>query len=167
MRGLHQSAMDSPHKGPVMQSFDELFVASLMNLLKVLFQTLNAQRRPLFWYHDDVIKWNHFPPYWPFGPGIHLSPVNSPHKGQWRGSLMFSLICAWTHGWVNNREAVDLKRHRAHYDVIVMCSPNKGRKQGRENRICVYACVEKRDSAAWCLRKTWKYFYNCWVKCLL
>ena len=39
---------------------------------------------------------------------------------QWREALMFSLICAWINGWVNNGEAVDLRRHRAHYDVIVM-----------------------------------------------
>ena len=57
--------------------------------------------------HDDVIKWKHFPRYWPFVRGIHRSPVNSPHKGQWRGALMFSLICAWINGWVNNREAGD------------------------------------------------------------
>ena len=70
--------------------------------------------------HDDVIKWNHFPRYWPFVPGIHRSPVNSPHKGQWRGALMFSLIRAWIKDWVNNREAGDLRRHRVHYDVTVM-----------------------------------------------
>ena len=52
--------------------------------------------------------------------GIHQSPVNSPHKGQWRGALMFSLICTWTNDWVNNRNAGDLRRHRAHYDVTVM-----------------------------------------------
>ena len=46
--------------------------------------------------------------------------VNSPHKGQWRGALMFSLICAWINGWVNAREAGDLRRNRAHYDVNVM-----------------------------------------------
>ena len=46
-------------------------------------------------------------------------PVNSPHKGQWRGALMFSLIRAWMN-LVNNREAGDLRRHRGHYDVIVM-----------------------------------------------
>ena len=45
-------------------------------------------------------------------------PVNSPHKGQWRGALMFSLICVWINGWVNNREAGDLRRHRGHYAVI-------------------------------------------------
>ena len=39
--------------------------------------------------HDDVIKWKHFPRYWPFVWGIHRSPVNSPHKGQWRGALIF------------------------------------------------------------------------------
>ena len=70
--------------------------------------------------HDDVIKWKHFPRNWPFVRGIHRSPVNSPHKGQWRGALMFSLICVWINGWVNNREAGDLSRHRGHYDVIVM-----------------------------------------------
>ena len=70
--------------------------------------------------HDGIIKWKRFPRYWPFVRGIHRSPVNSPHKGQWRGSLMFSLICLWTKGWVNNREAGDLRRYRAHYDVIVM-----------------------------------------------
>ena len=47
-------------------------------------------------------------------------PVNSPHKGQWRGALMFSFICAWINDWVNNREAGDLRRHRGHYDVNVM-----------------------------------------------
>ena len=48
------------------------------------------------------------------------SPVNSPDKGQWRGALIFSLVCAWINGWVNNREACDLRRNRAHYDVTVM-----------------------------------------------
>ena len=43
-----------------------------------------------------------------------------PHKGRWRGALMFSLICAWTNGWANDRDAGDLRRHRAHYDVTVM-----------------------------------------------
>ena len=70
--------------------------------------------------HDDVIKWKHFPRYWPFVQGIHRSPVNSLHKGQWRGSLMLSLICVWINDWVNNREAGDLRRYRAHYDVTLM-----------------------------------------------
>ena len=65
-------------------------------------------------FHDDVIKWKHFPRYWP------CVRVNSPHKGQWREALQFSLICAWIKGWVNNREAGNLRRHRTHYDVTVM-----------------------------------------------
>ena len=54
--------------------------------------------------HGDVIKWKHFPPHWSFFRGIHRSPVDSPHKCWWRGALMFSLICAWTNGWANNRD---------------------------------------------------------------
>ena len=61
--------------------------------------------------HDDVINWKEnsaLPGYWPFMWGIHRAPVNSPHKIQWRGALVFSLICAWINGWVNNGEAGDL-----------------------------------------------------------
>ena len=84
--------------------------------------------------HDDVIKWKHFPRYWPFVWGIHRSPVNSPHKGQWRGALMFSLICAWINRCVNNREAGDLRCYRAYHDVIVMASS----LIEAEGHICAY-----------------------------
>ena len=77
---------------------------------------------PRLQWHDDVTKWKHFPRYWPFVRGIHRPPVNSPHKCQWRGALMFSLICAGLNDWVNTRKAGDLRRHIAHYDVIVMAS---------------------------------------------
>ena len=70
--------------------------------------------------HDDVIKWKHFPHNWPFVRGNHRSSVNSLHKGQWRGALIFFFICAWINSWVNNGEAGDLRRHRGHYDFIVM-----------------------------------------------
>ena len=70
--------------------------------------------------HDDVIRWKHFPRDWPFVRRIHRCPVNSPHKGQWSGALMFALICARINDWVNNREAGDLRRRLAHYDVTVM-----------------------------------------------
>ena len=43
--------------------------------------------------HDDVIKWKHFPHNRPFVRKIHRSPVNSPHKGQWRGALVFWYPC--------------------------------------------------------------------------
>ena len=76
-------------------------------------------------FHDDVIKWKHFPRNWPFVREIHRSPVNFPHKGQWRGALMFSLNYAWINDWVNNREAGDLRRQHGHYDVIVMLCLDK------------------------------------------
>ena len=74
----------------------------------------------LYLFHDDVIEWKHFPRYWPFVREIHRSPVNSPQWGQWRWSLMFSLISAWTNGGANHRDIDDLRRHRAHYDITVM-----------------------------------------------
>ena len=74
--------------------------------------------------HVVFTWWRHqmetFPRYWPFVRGVHRSPVNSPHKGQWRGALMLSLICTWIDGWVNTREAGDLRRHRTDNDVTVM-----------------------------------------------
>ena len=50
------------------------------------------------------------------------SPVTGefPAQGQWRETLMFSLICTWTNGWMNNRHTGDLRRHGALYDVTVM-----------------------------------------------
>ena len=77
-------------------------------------------------FHADVIKWKHFARYWPFVRGIHRSPVNSPHKGQWRWALVFSLICTRINGWVYNREAGELRHHGAHYDVTAMYPPLLG-----------------------------------------
>ena len=72
------------------------------------------------WNQDDVIKWKHFPHYWSIVRGTHRSPVDSPHKGQWRGALMFSLMCAWTNGWANSPDAGDLRCHGAHCIVTLM-----------------------------------------------
>ena len=86
--------------------------------------------------HDDVVKWKHFPRYWPFVRRIHRSPVNSPHKGQWRGALMFSLDCTWMDDWVNNRESGDLRRHRAYYDVTVMITDHMTTTRQNHMHIC-------------------------------
>ena len=98
---------DKPSCEPIMASF-----GAMLDLNRAL--DLNGI------VHDDVIKWKHFPRNWPFVREIHRSPVNFPHKGQWRGALMFSLIYVWINDWVNNREAGDLRRQHCHYDVIVM-----------------------------------------------
>ena len=95
-------------------------------------------------WHDDVIKWKHFRRYWPFVRGIHRLPVNSPHKGQGRGVLMFSLICTWINGWVNNREVSDLRRHHTHYDVTVM---NRCRN---ENNNTTNGLVNTWHQIVWC-----------------
>ena len=71
-----------------------------------------------WWRHQR----KHFPRYWPFVREINRSLVNSLQKCQWREALMFSLICAWIHGWENNREASDLRHHRAHSHVTEMTS---------------------------------------------
>ena len=69
-------------------------------------------------HHDDGHQMETFSALLAFCAGN--SPVNSPHKGQWRGASMFSSICAWINGWVNNSEASDLRCHHTHYDIIVM-----------------------------------------------
>ena len=74
----------------------------LMTADPPIWPTINARRIPQpiqfysTWAHDDIIKWKHFPSYWPFVWGIHRSPMNCPHKGQWCGALMSSLFCAST-----------------------------------------------------------------------
>ena len=72
--------------------------------------------------HDDVLKWKYFPRYWPFLRGIQRSPVDSHHKGQWRGALIFYLICAWTDCWAN---VGGVRRYCAHHDITVMTSITK------------------------------------------
>ena len=74
--------------------------------------------------HDDVINQETFSALLAICAGNQRSLVKSPHKSQWRGALIFSLFCAWINGWVNNREAGDLRHHRAHYNFIVMINVN-------------------------------------------
>ena len=101
-----------------------------------------------WWRH----QWKHFPCYWTFVRGIHRSPVNSPHKGQWRGALMFSLICARINGWVNNREAGDLRRYSGHYDVTVMNTSNwngPNRSGSRCHKKCQTSCIILQNVIVW------------------
>ena len=97
-----------------------IFFPKLLNMFVKLESTRPLGKAGDDLIHYDVIKWKHFPRYSPFVRGIHRSPVNSPHKDQWRGVLTFSLIFDSINSWVNNSEAGDLRRHRGHYYVIVM-----------------------------------------------
>ena len=117
--------VNSPHNRPVtrkMFPFDDVIIHA-EQLMPDYWNTAPygcVNIAPYIHLHDNVIKWNHFPRHWPFVRGIHRSPVDSPHKGQWRGALTFSLIFAWTNHWANNRDAGDLRRYRVHYDITVM-----------------------------------------------
>ena len=117
-------------------------INTLNNMMIVLYRMINDTKTPIpIWQEDHTTvilsvgdqttsgncdsviqwcQWKHFSCYWPFVQGIRRSPVNSPHKGQWRGALMFSLICAWINSWLNNREAGDLRHNHVHYGIIVM-----------------------------------------------
>ena len=97
-------------------SLTHLIIACLCDAMRPSNPT---PRRECQCYHGDIFVpgykklpfwtlpwwWKHFSSYWPFVQGIHWSPVNSPHKVQWCGATMFSLICIWTSSWVNNRDA--------------------------------------------------------------
>ena len=86
--------------------------------------------------------------------GIHRPPVNSLHKGQWRGALMFSLICAWINGWINNREAGDLRCYRAHYDGTVMLKTLRNTRSSL-TFICTDLYYEPRLRRDICCLSTW------------
>ena len=108
--------VNSPHKGPVTRKMfpcDDVFMWPMTQQ-----RTSNEERLSMAWPW-----WRHrmetFSTLLPL-KGINRSPVNSPHKGQWRRAVMFSLIWAWTNSWASIRDAGDLRRHRAHYDLTVM-----------------------------------------------
>ena len=69
--------------------------------------------------HDDVIKWKHFPRYWPFVRGIHRSRWIPRTKAS-DAELWCLLWSARINDWVNNHEVGDLRRLLDHYDVSVM-----------------------------------------------
>ena len=83
--------------------------------------------------------------------GNSPDPVNSPHKGQWRGALVFTLICARINGWVNNCKAGDLRRNRAHYDVIVIVGMGSCR--------CVILGTQTTSNTAWQI-EIWMCWYS-------
>ena len=112
----------TPYWNDLILPYKKYIVKLLRTQLLFYHKQRHADRKSTFFahIHDDAIKWKRFPRNWPLVRRIHRWSVNSPHKGQWRGALMLSLICARIKGWVNNRKAGDLRRDRAHYDVIVM-----------------------------------------------
>ena len=64
--------------------------------------------------HHYVIKWNHFPRYWPF--------VREPTGDHWQRLVteLWCLMCAWKNGWANSLDAGDLRHHDSRCDVTLM-----------------------------------------------
>ena len=102
-------------------------------------------------------------------------PVSSPHKSQRRGALMLFLICVWINVWVNNGEAGDLRRYRAHYEVIVMwhtirkavkrlttrsCGISKQRDMGLEFSDCPILCPWRFNTSFIWLNGILEYYRN-------
>ena len=115
MRGIHRWPVNSPHKWPVTRKNVPIWWRHHNNfshswdttdLWNMTWWCSLWERYPYSWGRHQMET---FSRYWPFVRGIHRSPVNSPHKGQWRGAFMFSMICAWINRWVNNRETGDFE----------------------------------------------------------
>ena len=122
------------HKTPHISPYRASYGVSFMRILDKIDHVVIAQHCSIIHgildsNHDGVIKWKHFPHYWPFERGIHQSLVNFHHKDQWCRALMFSLVCAWTNGWVNNQDTGYLRYHGTHYDVTVMIPLQSGSVQ--------------------------------------
>ena len=92
------SLVGSLHKGTVMGIFCVCFDNSLNKQLNKHIMQFVAWADH---YHGEVIKWKYFPRDWPFV------------QGQWCRTLMFAFICVWANGWATNRDADDLRCHRA------------------------------------------------------
>ena len=60
----------------------------------------------------------------------------------------FSLICVWIKDWVNNREAGDLRRYRAHCDVIVVIQQNLAYEKAILVEVMV-CCCQSTSHIAW------------------
>ena len=140
-------------------------------IFTLLFRTqqLNSTIVVKLWYsssylrmHDDVIKWEHFPRDWPFVRGIHRSPLNSPHKGQWRGVLMFSLICIWkkrlseqSWGWWFETLSRSLWRHCDGLNLCLGKPPSNERSRFMCN---LFSAIDRN----WPQRNHSNYRQHCW-----
>ena len=139
--GKSPGPVNSPHKGPVtrkMFPFDDVImkINPSMHTVALSILQVDGSYQPettinLFMYSKSQLYYllimtsssgNIFGVTGPLCrefTGHRWIPL---HKGQRRGALIVSLICAWINGWVDNCEAGDLRRYIAHYDVIVMDS---------------------------------------------
>ena len=88
------------------------------------------------WSSVRVSRWRHQMEI--FSALLTLCAGNSPVKGNDAGLWCFLWSAPWINGWVNNREAGDLRRHRAHYDVIVMMNLIAILRQGQSKMLIIW-----------------------------
>ena len=69
--------------------------------------------------HDDVIKWKHFLPYWPFVRRIHRFPVNSPHIIPYLGMKSWDLHVCDRASTITHVDRV--KKSNPWYNKISLC----------------------------------------------
>ena len=92
------------------------------------------------------------------------SPVTSEYPSQRpvTRSLRFSLICAWTNAWVNNRDAGDWRHHRAHYDVTVIYEQISDMMTSRYgNALCIIGDLCDESTGEGPVRRTLVFFVVC------
>ena len=139
--------------------WEEYHIMSLKNIQREFIIYMVRQYSHFIQTKSDTFNWLVFFSYsawWrhqveTFSALLAICAVNSPvtgefpHKNQWRGAVMFSLICASIKGWINNVEAGDLRRRRALYDVSVMgyrkqywCLPRLSRHRGPIGKISLF-----------------------------
>ena len=75
---------------------------------------------PQLHYYDDVMKWKQYPRYWSFCGKFTSHRWILRTKANDAELCCFVWFVSWINGWVINREAGDLRRHRSPFDVIVM-----------------------------------------------
>ena len=95
-------------------------------------------------HHDDVIKWKHFPRYWPLVRGIHRPPVNSPHKRPVTPSfdVFFDLrlnkrLSKQSWGWWLKTLSCPLWRHR---NDKLQQAPYTNTVYHSDRRMCINGC---------------------------
>ena len=130
--GIHRKSVVSWDKLTIMQSFHFLLLAWINGwtsiwIARELWRLCDFTRGHIgcwcstWWCHQMET----FSALLVLCAGTSPFTCEFPHKDQWRGDLMFSSICNQTYGWVNNRDAGDLRRHRVHYDVTVLKTESK------------------------------------------
>ena len=100
--------------------------------------------------------------------GEFTGPGESPAQRPVTQNFLFSLICAWIKGWVNNRKAGDLRRYRVHYDVIIMtCCTHNASPSGRSLSLSMLKICLLLLNIPWCDRGSKKQTMPSWLARIL